>query len=65
MLESGAALVPLVPLRLAWELRAIIAGGLRVLDKLAANDNDPFAQRPALHWRDAPALLRLWCRTDR
>lgn len=65
LLESGASLVPRVPRRLGWELRAILAGGLRILDRLAANGHDPFAARPALGWRDAPALVRLWWRTDR
>jgi squalene synthase HpnC len=65
LLESGAALVPRVPTRLGWELRAIVAGGLRILDRLAAGDHDPFAARPTLGWRDAPALARLWLRTKR
>jgi squalene synthase HpnC len=65
MLHSGAALVPEVPRRLGWELRAILAGGFRILDRLAANGHDPFAARPALGWRDAPALVRLWWRTKR
>jgi phytoene synthase len=65
MLESGASLIPRVPRRLGWELRAIVAGGLRILDKLSANGHDPFAARPSLSWRDAPALARLWWRTDR
>ncbi|MFA7664634.1 MAG: squalene synthase HpnC [Burkholderiaceae bacterium] len=60
LLESGVALIPRVPRRLGWELRAIISGGLRVLDRLAANGHDPFAARPVLGWRDAPALVRLW-----
>jgi phytoene synthase len=65
LLESGASLVPRVPRRLGWELRAIVAGGLRILDRLARNGHDPFAARPALGWRDAPALARLWWQTDR
>ncbi|HRO60133.1 MAG TPA: squalene/phytoene synthase family protein, partial [Burkholderiaceae bacterium] len=65
MLESGAALVPRVPRRLGWELRAILAGGLRILDRLAAGGHDPFASRPALGWRDAPALARLWWQGNR
>jgi squalene synthase HpnC len=63
MLESGASLVPKVPRRLGWELRAIVAGGLRILDRLAATGHDPFAARPTLGWRDAPALARHWWRT--
>jgi phytoene synthase len=65
LIESGASLIPRVPRRLGWELRAIIAGGLRILDRLAAGGHDPFAARPALCWRDAPALARLWWQTDR
>ncbi len=65
MLESGTPLIGLVPTRLAWELRAIVSGGLRVLDRLAANGHDPFAERPKLGWRDAPALVALWWRIDR
>jgi squalene synthase HpnC len=65
MLESGRALVSQVPLRLGLELRAIIAGGLRILDRLESDGNDPFRNRPTLGWRDAPALLRLCWRTSR
>jgi len=59
LLESGAPLVRLVPGRLAWELRAILAGGRRILEQLAAAGFDPIASRPALRGRDALALLRL------
>ncbi len=59
MLESGRPLVHKVPVRLGLELRAIIAGGLRILDRLESGGCDPFRHRPKLGWRDAPALLRL------
>ena len=59
LLESGAPLVRLVPTRLAWELRAILAGGTRILERLAACGFDPIAARPTLGWRDGPAMLRL------
>lgn len=59
LLEAGAPLVGQVPVRLAWELRATLAGGARILEQLAANGYDPLARRPKLGWRDAPALLRL------
>ncbi|MCM5569149.1 squalene synthase HpnC [Burkholderiaceae bacterium FT117] len=65
LLESGAPLATSVPRRLGWELRAIVAGGLRILDRLAQGGHDPFAGRPALGWRDAPALIRLWLRPSR
>ena len=57
MLESGAPLAARVPTRLAWELRLIVSGGLRICDRLAACGFDPFGARPALGARDAPALL--------
>ena len=56
MIEYGCALPSMVGGRIGWELRAIIAGGLRILDKLRANDHDPFANRPRLTRGDAPAL---------
>ena len=56
---AGLPLLTAVPLRLRWELRAIIAGGLRVLERIAAGGQDPVAARPVLGWRDGPALLRL------
>jgi len=60
LLESGAVLSQHVPWRLSLELRAIVAGGLRVADRLRATGHDPIAHRPSLGWRDAPALVRLW-----
>ncbi|HWS75464.1 MAG TPA: squalene synthase HpnC [Quisquiliibacterium sp.] len=59
LLESGAPLLSLVPRRLAWELRATLAGARRILELLDAGGHDPIAHRPRLRWRDAPALLRL------
>ncbi len=59
LLESGAPLVRQVPRRLAWELRAILAGGRRILEQLERDGFDPIARRPKLGWRDAPALVRL------
>lgn len=62
LLESGAPLVTMVPLRLALELRATIAGGRRILERLRRDGHDPIAHRPKIGWRDAPALLRLMFR---
>lgn len=58
MLESGRRLPSRVPLRLRWELRAILAGGHRILDRLARVDHDVFAARPTLGRADALPLLR-------
>jgi squalene synthase HpnC len=57
MLAGGAPLAARVGGRLGWELRAVVAGGATLLAKLAAGGHDPFAARPALGTRDAPALL--------
>lgn len=59
LLRVGAALVRHVPWRLALELRAIVAGGLRIAERLRSGGHDPVAERPTLGWRDAPALVRL------
>jgi squalene synthase HpnC len=59
LLESGAALVRLVPWRLGLELRGVMAGGRRIIELLARTGYDPFAHRPALRSADTPALLRL------
>ena len=58
-LLAGVALPQQLPWRLAAELRFIIAGGQRILDRIAHADYDSVARRPALGWRDGPALLRL------
>ena len=59
LLAEGAPLAAAVGGRLGWELRAIVAGGRRILDKLAASDHDPFRSRPALSRADALPLLAL------
>ena len=62
-LARGAPLAGRVGGRLGWELRAVVAGGARILARLAADGHDPFARRPALGTRDAlplaAAVLRL------
>ena len=57
-LLEGRALIHSVPWRLSLELRAIVAGGLRILDRISAVDSDVHAHRPVLGWRDALPLLR-------
>ncbi len=56
MLAGGAPLAARTGGRLGWELRAIVAGGQRILLKLAAGGHDPFASRPALERKDALPL---------
>ncbi len=59
LLVSGRPLAGDVPWRLGLELRAIVAGGLRIAERLRTAGYDPIALRPSLDWRDAPALVRL------
>ena len=47
-LLSGRGLVDVVPKRLGWELRFIIAGALRILDRLQAIDHDVARIRHAI-----------------
>jgi hydroxysqualene synthase len=63
MLE-GAPLVHAVPGRAGWELRLVVQGGLRILDKIEALDFATLTTRPTLRWYDAPLLLwrALWMR---
>jgi len=56
MLE-GAPLARQIPGRAGWELRLVVQGGLRILEKIAAMDFATLSQRPALSRWDAPRLL--------
>lgn len=53
---SGAPLVHRVPGRAGWELRAVVQGGLRVLDRIAALHHRTLAQRPTVGKRDTPVI---------
>ncbi len=54
---SGASLGWDLPGRIGLEIRAIVAGGLRILDKIEAVDCDVFAHRPKLEAPDWPLIL--------
>jgi len=56
MLE-GAPLGWDLPGRMGLEIRAVVAGGLRILDKIEAADYDVFNQRPQLRALDWPPIL--------
>jgi hydroxysqualene synthase len=56
LLASGAPLIRYVPMRLSLELRAIIAGGLTLADKIIAIQGNTQEIRPTLGPLDVPAL---------
>ena len=58
LMADGAALVHRVPGRAGWELRLVVQGGLRVLDKIEAMDHATWRARPRLRAHD-PAVM-LW-----
>ncbi len=48
MLLSGATLATRLPGRIGWELRLVVQGGLRILERIEAVDYDVFRRRPQL-----------------
>ncbi|MBL8474268.1 MAG: squalene synthase HpnC [Rhodocyclaceae bacterium] len=57
LMVSGAPLARRLPGRIGLELRAVVAGGLRILEKIEAVDYDVFRRRPKLGRADAPRLV--------
>jgi squalene synthase HpnC len=57
MLESGAPLAKRLPGRIGLELRLIVQGGRRILEKIEAVEFDVFNHRPVLGATDWPILL--------
>ncbi|WP_119153446.1 squalene synthase HpnC [Caldimonas tepidiphila] len=53
----GAPLARRVPGRAGWELRLVVQGGLRILERIEALRFDSLRQRPALGRGDVPLLL--------
>lgn len=62
LMASGAPLVHRLPGRMGWELRLVVQGGLRILDKIEALDYATWRERPRLRAWDGPVLLwrSLW-----
>jgi len=56
LMHEGAALVHRLPGRFGWELRLVVQGGLRVLDKIESQRFDALSQRPTVGAADAPLL---------
>ena len=58
MLESGAPLALALPGRIGYELRMVVQGGRRILEKISACDGDVFRQRPVLKAWDWPLMFK-------
>lgn len=52
MMLSGAPLARRLPGRIGWELRMVVQGGLRILERLERANGDVFNHRPQLGKRD-------------
>jgi squalene synthase HpnC len=67
LMLAGAPLVHTVPGRAGWELRLVVQGGLRILEKIEALGCATLTMRPTLGWTDALLLLwrALWMRPAR
>jgi phytoene/squalene synthetase len=59
---KGTPLLAHLSGRFKAEIAFTMAGGLRILDKLAACEYDVFNNRPSLNWRDAFACTRIVCK---
>mgnify|MGYP002623189462 CR=1 FL=1 len=57
LMRSGAPLAHRLPGRAGWELRLVIQGGLRILEKIERMDHATLSRRPTLGRLDAPVLL--------
>ena len=58
---KGASLACQIPGRAGWELRLVVQGGLRILDKIEAMNFATWRARPKLGPLDLPVLLwRAW-----
>lgn len=62
LMQQGAPLVHRVPGRAGWELRLVVQGGLRILDRIAAQQHRSWQTRVTVHKTDVPRLAwrALW-----
>lgn len=57
MMLAGAPLALRLPGRIGWELRLVVQGGLRILEKIEKAGCDVFVRRPALRKTDWLAMF--------
>jgi hydroxysqualene synthase len=64
LMTRGAPLVHQVPGRVGWELRLVVQGGLRILEKIERGSFATMRVRPVITAADAPRMLwrALWMR---
>lgn len=62
MMQNGSKLAGRIPGRAGWELRLVVQGGFRILDKIEALHFATWRTRPSLKWWDFPVMLwrALW-----
>ena len=58
LMQKGSNLALAVPGRAGWELRLVVQGGLRILERIAQLNYATLGQRPTLRKRDL--VLMLW-----
>jgi hydroxysqualene synthase len=56
LMLAGAPLVHAIGGRAGWELRLVVQGGLRVLERIDRLGGATLRMRPVLGWRDAPVI---------
>jgi phytoene/squalene synthetase len=57
LMHSGAPLALRLPGRVGWELRLVIQGGLRILERIEQAGYDVFRRRPSLGRADWLIML--------
>jgi hydroxysqualene synthase len=61
LMHEGAPLALGLPGRAGWELRLVVQGGLRIIEKIRAMNHATLGQRPTIRAGEAPRLLwRAW-----
>jgi hydroxysqualene synthase len=57
LMDEGRPLVHRLPGRMGWELRLVVQGGMRILEKIRKMDHAALSRRPTLGPLDVPVLL--------
>jgi squalene synthase HpnC len=57
LMLAGAPLVHALPGRAGWELRLVVQGGLRIVEKIERLRYGSLQTRPRLRWYDVPVVL--------